>query len=106
MGGEDCRLGERERPVDGEGSRNVLGGVEGGCGMEGVLVEVGGDGWEGAGIRSGLTSDAAGPAAGFLPSLKALAMSAAFHLAYLIFPSVYTRVSMMARVEHKTTYCF
>lgn len=30
LGGDDCRLGERASPVDGEGSRNIFGGVVGG----------------------------------------------------------------------------
>lgn len=63
-------------------------------------MEVEAEGWKevdvSGEIRSEWTSDAAGPAAGCLPSLKALAMSAAFHLEYFILASVYTRVSTIA----------
>lgn len=50
-------------------------------------------GGEAGGVRSGscCRPEPAGPGVGFRPSRKALAMSAAFHFAYLIFSSLWVK---------------
>lgn len=51
-----------------------------------------------AGRVSGSRPEPAGPGAGLRPSLKAFAMSAAFHLEYLIFSSDYGRLLDKANI--------
>ena len=81
-GGGDVRLGE------------VRGDMVGGDGVDIETFRLGsleGDDPVGTGgeRRSGSICDPAGPGVGLLPSRYAFAISAAFHFAYFILPSVY-----------------
>ena len=94
-----CGGGGVERVIDGgeclEGSGDEAdGGVVGGTTFKS------GTSGAAAGVGSS-TADPAGPGVGLRPSRRALAMSAAFHLAYLIFSST-EDMSMAALSESKT----